>query len=176
MVKVMNVVFGIGIAVILYLVVLLGIRAFYPQPFIEDFNCTSMAPLMDKTLCSNNMTLEECNNLQKVQDSELARKNKDYEECYKKYDDIMTIYGKKVFIITAIIGSLFIVVSYLIFSMVNISAGIALSGLSLIIYGFAMGWRSTDDMLKFIIGIIIAIIVIIFAVLANRRLKDKKKK
>ena len=39
----MNVVFGIGIAVILYLLVLQGIKAFYPDPTMMEFNCSSLS-------------------------------------------------------------------------------------------------------------------------------------
>ena len=37
MVKVMNVVFGIGIAIIVFLVVILGIKVFYNEPVYEDY-------------------------------------------------------------------------------------------------------------------------------------------
>jgi hypothetical protein len=37
MAKVMNAVFGIGIAVIIFIVVLLGIQAFYPEPKYDKY-------------------------------------------------------------------------------------------------------------------------------------------
>jgi Ca2+/Na+ antiporter len=175
MAKVMNVVFGIGIAVILYLVVLLGIRAFYPEPRIDDFNCSMQPyPIALGAPCTPNMTIEECNILQKTTNAESDSRSKEYESCYKRFEKVQNLYGRNVFIIAAIVGSIAIIVSFALFSMTNISAGVAFAGLSLIVYGFARGWQDTSDMIKFIIRVLAAVIVFIFAIKVNKKYQREK--
>lgn len=167
----MNVVFGIGIAVLLFIVVLLGIRAFYPAPTWDKFNCTypELKPYFG---CTDNMTIAQCNTLQAAQEnSETQRK---YDECSQRFNDADKAYGKIVFFITFIIGMIAVIISIFLLSMTNISAGVAFSGLTLIIYGFIRGWQATNDILKFITSIIAAAIIIIFAVRINRKYKKRR--
>jgi uncharacterized membrane protein len=152
MVKVMNVVFGIGIAVLIFIVVLLGIQTFYPRPEIEDFGCDYDRPTY--------IEKEEAQNQTAV---------KEYEKCFDEYDAARDVYDKNFFLITSIIGFVAVIVSMFLLSMTNIAAGTAFSGLGLIVFGFMIGWQSTNDILKFIIGLVIAVVVIIFAVKINKK-------
>jgi ABC-type multidrug transport system permease subunit len=67
-----------------------------------------------------------------------------------------------------------LVLAYFLSNLPNIGAGIAFAGIVLIIVGFIRGWQSTNDMLKFLIGIIIAVIVIFFSVKTNNKMSKKK--
>jgi len=166
MAKVMNVVFGIGIAVLIFIVVLLGIQAFYPAPTWENFNCTY--PEMSKPYygCSDNMTIAQCNSLQTPQVNPAEQRK--YDECNQRFQEADKTYGKVVFFAAFIIGMIAVIISMFLLNMTNIAAGVAFSGLVLIIYGFIRGWSATNDTLKFVTSIIAAIVVIIFAVRVNR--------
>jgi hypothetical protein len=167
MAKVLNAVFGIGIAVVIYIVVLLGIQAFYPSVEYGDYcNDTFYAkPVMDFYSCDNNITVGECR--------ELISEEANYEEnerCWEAYDEAQEKYNQNFFIIATLIGTLIIVAAYFFLSITNISAGIACSGIVLILWGFMRGWQSTDNMIKFIVSIIIASVVIFLAVKVNKKL------
>jgi hypothetical protein len=178
--KVMNVVFGIGIAIILFIVVTLGVQVVYKAPLYEDFCNISYydkpVPIYDSTICADNMTVRECNALVKEKQTTLDQQNKYYEECQKKYTDADKIYGKNVFIINNIAGIILVVLSLFLFSMVNIAAGTAFSGLALILWGFMRGWQGTGDVLKFVVALIVAALFVTFAVRVNRLYSKTSKK
>lgn len=182
MAKVMNTVFGIGIAIILFIVVTLGVQVAYKAPVYEDFCNVSYydkpVAIYDSTICSDNMTVKQCNALVLEKQTTLDKQNQYYDECSKKYQDADKIYGKNVFIINNIFGIIAVVASLFLFSMVNIAAGTAFAGLALIIWGFMRGWQGTGDVLKFIVALIVAVLFVTFAVMVNRRYNksDKKKR
>ena len=176
----MNVVFGIGIAVLIFMVVMLGTQVFYPEPMYEDYcNHTyfeKAVPIYDSTICSDNMTVGACNLLVKEKQNTLDKQTLEQERCNKEYQEVSNIYGKNLFVINNIAGIIAVIVSLFLFSMVNIAAGTAFSGLILIIYGFMRGWQGTGDILKFIVALIVTTLFIVFAVRVNRRYSKEAKK
>jgi uncharacterized membrane protein len=178
--KVMNVVFGIGIAVILFILVMLGTQVFYKAPMYEDFCNYSMypgaTPIYDSTICQDNMTVRECNALVKEKQTNLDKQNEYYNSCNKKFQDADKAYGKNVFIINNLAGIIAIVVSLFLFSMINIAAGTAFAGLALIIYGFMRGWQGIGDILKFIVALIVAVLFVYFAIVVNKKYSKSSKK
>jgi hypothetical protein len=179
MARVMNVVFGIGIAVILFIVVMLATQVFYKAPVYEDF-CNSSAyyntptPVYDSTICSDNMTVKECNALVNEKQNTFDKQQEYYNKCSNEFQDADKVYGKNLFIINNIAGILLVIASLFLFSMVNIAAGTSFAGLALIVYGFMRGWQGTGDVLKFIVALIVAILFIIFAVMVNKRYNRTK--
>ena len=78
----------------------------------------------------------------------------------------MKIYNKNLFIIANIIGIIVFAVGFL---MVIFASGIAargvpigvmLAGLWSILYGYARGWGSVNDQLKFFVGLVIALLIL----------------
>ncbi|PIU75646.1 hypothetical protein COS75_03240 [Candidatus Pacearchaeota archaeon CG06_land_8_20_14_3_00_35_12] len=181
MARVMNVVYGIGIAVILYIVVLLGINVFYPAPHFEDYNCTE-PKLVEIQVCNPSMTVGDCYNV--VAGTQLNESSNVSEAAFKACNDRFQkddeIYAKNFLLITNVIGVCIIFVSLFLFlylsSMINLSAGTAFAGLILIFFGFARGWMATTDKTKFILGMIIAAVIISFAVIINKRYATEKSK
>ncbi|MBI2047256.1 hypothetical protein HYT26_03805 [Candidatus Pacearchaeota archaeon] len=181
MARVINAAFGIGIAVLIFIVILLGIQAIYKEPNIENFNCTYPfaipAYAYDISSCNENISVKECNALIKEKRNDSEKMQAGYDKCLKEFQDAEKIYGRNVFLIANIAGIIAVIASLFLLSMINIAAGTAFSGIALIFYGFARGWQGTDDILKFIIALIVAIIFIILAVFANKKYgKIKKKK
>jgi hypothetical protein len=170
MAKVMNTVFGIGIAVILFIVVMLGTQVFYKEPMGDstEFNCSSYyaKPLMDYYSCADNITVRECNLLIKNQ---TIVEDKKSQECWNRLNEAQKIYGRNLFVINNVVGIIFVIVSLFLFGLINIAAGTAFAGLALIIYGFMRGWQGTGDVLKFIVALIVATLFIVFAVIVNKR-------
>lgn len=174
MAKSMNVFFGIGVAVLVYVVVLLGIQAFYHDVNYEDYNCTypdySKAYFSVVDSCDRNTTVGAClDSRTDVATQISAADQAKYDECNQKFNDATKAYNKNLFLITAIVGALAIVLSTLLIPLLNISLGVSFAGLALIIYGFARGWASTGDMVKFIVAIVIAALVIFLGVRYSNR-------
>jgi hypothetical protein len=180
MVKIMNVVFGIGIAIILYIVVLLGINVFYPAPNFMDYNCT--APQEVKLqVCDPSMTVGDCYYVVagKQLNESITSQQAKFDECEKKFQEDDKIYGRNFFYITNVVGILVVTGGLLLFiyfsSMINLGVGAAFAGLALIFFGFIRGWEGTSDKLKFVLGLIIAAIVITYSIIVNKRYSSKKK-
>jgi len=170
MANVMNTVFGIGIAILIFIVALLGIDVFYPRPDVADFNCSDLRA--EKVApCAKNLTLAECESYMNTEI--MSMDNSEYEECWDRYDGARDKYDNYFFLITTVLGFIAIISSMFLFDMVNIAAGTAFSGLALIVFGFMVGWQSTNEVIKFIISLIVTSVVVTFAVIVNRRYDSK---
>ncbi|MBU0727302.1 hypothetical protein KKA95_01310 [Patescibacteria group bacterium] len=176
--KVLSAVFGIGIAVVVYVTMLLGIQAFYPAPDYDDFcdeEIRYSEPLLGYEGCTDNMTLGEC----REQVKEGGAVNTKMQKCSEDYDKANESYGRNFFIIASILGVIALIASFSLFlhvtsiTVTNITAGIACSGIVMILWAFMRGWESTDDKLKFVVGLIIAAIVVTLTVILNKKI-DKK--
>jgi len=170
----MNVVFGIGIAILVFIVVMLGTQVFYPEPMYEDYCNQSMYAqpigIYDYTMCADNITVGTCRlQIQNSSQKFFDKQNAEQMKCNTDYQEASKVYGKNLFVINNIAGIIAVVISLFLFSMVNIAAGTAFAGLILIIYGFMRGWQGTGDVLKFIVAIIVTSLFVIFAVRVNRR-------
>ncbi len=178
----MNAAFGIGIAVILFIVVLLGTQVFYPQPTYDSFNCSgySAKPTEYRDLysCSDNMSVLECREWIKQGGGVTLEEETEMQECYKRLEEAQKFYGRNVFVINSIVGIIFVLASLYFFSMTNIAAGTAFAGIALIVYGFMRGWQGTGDVLKFVVGLVVAALFVVSAIKVNKRysqVKSKKK-
>lgn len=169
MVDVLNVVFGIGIGVVIFVLVLLGIQAFYPEVRYEEFCNQTMygQTSYGYEKCPDNITVGECR-------TSMAAEDKKMEKCSQDYMNLDKIYSKNFFIIASILGVIVVLVAFFLPSMINIRAGLMCSGIVTILWAFIRGWQGTDDKLKFIVGLVIAAIIITLAVIMNNRLAKQK--
>jgi uncharacterized membrane protein len=160
--KIVNFVLGFGTAIILSSLIILGIKAFYPEPVAPQYlEGIYNAPMQQP--CANSDVV--CQKLQTdftiKQQAAQAQYNKDQQV----YQDQLSVYNKNLFIIANIVGILVFVFGFWLLFATEIAAqsvpiGIMISGLWSIIYGYERGWGSVNDQLKFFIGLIIAILVI----------------
>lgn len=96
------------------------------------------------------------------------------QECQKKQDEYFEAhkeYAGKIFIAANISGLVILLVGIAIFAFglgTNIAAGIILAGAFGIVYGYIWGWQGPDDVLKFGVGAVVALVVIGGGVLVNR--------
>ena len=173
--KVLSAVFGIGIAVVVYVTMLLGIQAFYPAPKYEDFcgeDIRYAEPISGYEGCTDDMTMAEC----RKQIGEKGASTEEVAQCNEDYRAADKSYARNFFIIASILGTIALLVAYFLLNIkslyiTNISAGIACSGIVMILWAFMRGWESTDEKLKFVVGLIIAVIIIILTVKLNKREK-----
>jgi hypothetical protein len=153
--KVVNVILGIATAIILGALINLGIKAFYVEPIQPPYiySPASTPCLTADIKCQTTQTVQMNQQNAQQQQKELA------------YEDQMKVYNKNLFIIANIVGIIVFAFGFwLIFgaalASLGVPIGIMLAGLWSIVYGYARGWGSIDDQLKFFVGLVIAVIVI----------------
>jgi hypothetical protein len=155
--KVVNFVLGLATAVILGALINLGIKAFYPEPVAPNYPNT---PVAVAPCASNDLACE------KSQADISNQQQATFNQQEQAYTDQMNVYNKNLFIIANVIGIVMFAFGFwLIFGGIALASnavpvGIMLAGLWSIIYGYARGWGSVDDQLKFFIGLVIAVLVI----------------
>jgi hypothetical protein len=162
--KIVNIILGLGTAIILGSLIVLGIAAFYPAPVAPNYGAIvkPLAPPV-ATPCAANDTLCETQ-LNEYQAQQQAQQD-EFTREQDAYDAAMQIYNRNLFIIGNVVGMVVFAIGFWLLFTTAIAAqgvpiGIMLAGLWGIIYGYARGWGSTNDQLKFFIGLVIAVLVI----------------
>jgi len=162
--KIVNIVLAIGTAIILGALINLGIRAFYPEPVAPDYGTivpAASAPVAAPCAANDAQCKKDLVNYNAKQQAEQAQ----YDQASKDYQAAMNLYNRNLFIIANIVGIViflvgFLLVLYAALASQGVPIGIMMAGLWGIIYGYANGWGSIDDRLKFFVGLVIAAIVI----------------
>jgi hypothetical protein len=154
--KIVNFVLGLAAAVILSALIILGIKTFYPEPVAPTYPNMPAAVVP----CASNDTacITADDNAQQAQSDQFNQQEAVYEQQ-------LSGYNLNVFIIANIIGIIVFAIGFwLVFGAALTSfavpIGIMLAGLWSIMYGYARGWESVDNQLKFFIGLVIAVLVI----------------
>ena len=160
--KIVNVVLAIGTLFILGALIVLGIKTFYPEPQYPSSLSYPMVPspvapcIAGDTKCilQNSSTAAQ---YQAEQDA--------YTQQQQAYTDAMNIYNRNLFIIANVVGIIVFVIGFFLVLYAGLASqgvpiGIMMAGLWSIIYGYFSGWGSIDDSLKFVVGLIVAVLVI----------------
>jgi len=144
---IINFLIGGTIAVILSTLIVLGLRIFIPAPEYPEYNYTQCGDY-------NIPSYKSC-----------------VEEQQKNYQTEAKEYGGKIFIAANIMGLVILILGILGFTMgigTNIGAGVIISGAFGILFGYIWGWNGADDKVKFAVGVVVALIVIIGGIFVNR--------
>ena len=149
---IINFLIGVTVAIVLSVLLLLGLKIFIPAPSY-NYGYT---------------TLERCaSNDQACYD----RRDKAEQERSNQYNLARATYGGRIFVGANIAGLIILILGLLFFAKkwgTNIAAGMIVSGAFGIIYGYVLGWQGADDKLKFLVGVIVAAIVIGGGVMVNK--------
>lgn len=162
--KTINVVIGIATTIIVGSLIVLGIRAFHPEPIspYENPSVSKLPPYVQMD-CSKGDADCVAKRDQYVKDQQAEQEVMN--QKYQEYTKAMKDYNRDVFLIANIVGILIFVGGFLIVFRTRIGShgapiGMMLAGLWGIFYGYMRGWNSTNDQLKFFIGLVIAVLVI----------------
>jgi Fe2+ transport system protein B len=159
--KMINVVLGLGTAIILGSLITLGIKAFYPEPVAPTYPVYSASAPVVPCASGDAQCLKQN---QQIELQQTTLQNQ-FNQEQQAYEDQTKVYDRNLFIIANIVGVIIFVVGFWLLFATSIAAqsvpiGIMIAGLWGIIYGYARGWGSVDDQLKFFIGLVIAVLVI----------------
>lgn len=162
--KIVNIILGLGTAIIVGSLIVLGIAAFYPAPAAPSYSAIvkPVAPPVAAPCAANDVAC-------KAQLSEYQAKQQAEQDQFTReqeaYDAAMKIYNRNLFIAANVAGMAVFAVGFWMLFATAVAAqgapiGVMLAGLWGIVYGYARGWGSVDDRLKFFIGLAVAVLVI----------------
>ncbi len=163
--KVVNIVLAIGTLIILGSLIVLGIKAFYPEPVAPDYSAyTGMAPAYPAGApCVANDA--QCKQELAAYSAQQQAQQDAFNKAQSAYEDAMKIYNRNIFIVANIVGIVVFIAGFLVVLYGGLAGdgapiGIMMAGLWGIIYGYMRGWNSIDDRLKFFVGLVVAALVI----------------
>ena len=154
--KIINLILGLGTAIIVSSLIYLGIQTFYPAPEYPAFDYKPIP--YERCAPEDQKCFDERTRQQDERDT-------GYDKQVKEYDEKSEVYGRNFFIIANITGLIIFIGGFLLLFAVTMASrsipiGIMLAGMVSIISGYITGWGGTDDKIKFIVGLLIAAIVI----------------
>jgi Flp pilus assembly protein TadB len=160
--KAVNFVLGLGTAIILAALITLGIQAFYQAPTAPTYPLAVSSP---SPIAQCTPTDTKCIQSNKNITDQQTQVQNQFNQQEQAYESQMQIYNRNIFIIANVIGMLIFALGFWLLFTTSIAAqsvpiGIMIAGLWSIIYGYARGWGSVNDQLKFFIGLVIAALVI----------------
>lgn len=159
--KVVNFVLGLGTAIILSALIILGIKAFYPEPQSPTYPSTPIPAFT--TPCAKTDT--NCLDQQTTYNHQQQAEQDQFNEQEAAWQAQMDTYNYNLFIIANVVGIIVFAIGFwMLFATAvvaqSVPIGIMIAGLWSIIYGYGRGWGSVNDQLKFFIGLVIAVMVI----------------
>ncbi len=176
--KTINIILGVGTAIIISALLLLGIKAFHPEPMAPDYNAyIKPIPYAPPITCEKGDT--GCLAQQKASYDQQQKQQEEFQKQQKDYDGKLKIYNRDVFVVANIVGMLVFIGGFLLLFQAAIASqsipiGIMLAGLYGIIYGYIRGWGSVDDRLKFFVGLVVAIVAIGGSMMLLTRYQHRK--
>jgi hypothetical protein len=159
--KIVNIVLAIGTLIILGALISLGIATFYPAPQYPTMPNYPVEPLIVPCASGNVQCIQNDASSSAAYQAQMNA----YNAAQDNYNTEMQTYNRNVFIIANVVGIVVFVLGFLLVLYANLAGngvpiGIMMAGLWSIIYGYARGWGSVDDPLKFTIGLVVAVIVL----------------
>jgi hypothetical protein len=165
MASILNAVFGIAVAVVIFFTVILGVKAIFPEPQYPDMRDYCGADFYAKVQpipINGTYEMQQC--------------EKDFNAAQQKSEDARRNYGRIPFYISIIIGAILLGATYFIWNSTNIASGLACAGIALVIYGLARGWDSTGDLAKFGMMVLIAVVVLLLATKVRKKVSGSNGK
>jgi hypothetical protein len=166
--KIKNIVLGIGIIILTIFVVVYGIRAFYPAPKYEDFcKVSPNAYINSSAECIAAGGKWDANIYPKPASDAGGWCDAEY-SCRKEYNKINEVYSRNVFILSIPLGILIIGLGAYLFSLEAVGAGLMGGGVGTLIFGVGSYWEYSGNWLRFIISLIGLVILVWFAYWFNK--------
>ncbi len=175
--KVINLILGLATAIIIAALAHLGIKAFHPEPIQPQPDILSAKPFREFNCEKGD---KECLAEQNAFYAEQDKQNQVEQLRYRAYEAELKVYNRDFFILANIIGILVFVGGFLLIFQAGIAThsvglGVMIAGLYNIISGYVRGWDSTNDQLKFFVGLIVAGLIIGGSIWLMQRYAARKK-
>jgi len=169
--KIKNLLIGITIIILLFLVNFYAIETFYPKPQYEDFcgDYRTQEIITNQEQCEAiggqwNPTIKPAVPETGAQDF----CNRDY-TCRQEYETVRAKYSQILFIITTILAIILISIGAVVFKLEPVGSGIMGGGIITLLYGAGSYWPEADNLFKLIISLISLIIIIYLGYWINKK-------
>lgn len=179
--KFKNIILGIGIFVVFILVVIQGLKTFYPDPLWEDYcRIHTTPPIVGtaqncKIIPEINLKADACYSAKGEfvweYDSDGCPIKGYCDVCGKDYNAALDIHSRKVFIISIIIGLITFVVGLFLLAKEPVGSALMASGIWSVFYGVIINWRNFDSMWRFLLLLILLVILVWLAMKFNEKRK-----
>lgn len=188
--QIKNIVLGIAITFLSFLVIFTGIQTFYSSPDWEDFCGSIYSKTIPKLVDENTVCTQEAkqcpdgtyvsrdpkNNCEFLSCDFQIIQQREYDKCQKDYETSNEKYSKNLFIITLILGIFLLLLGGKLFNLEAVGAGIMGGGVITLIYGAGSYWQYAGDWFRFAVSIVGLILVIYLAYWLNSHRKKLTKK
>lgn len=148
---IINFIIGSAIAIIISVLFVLGLRIFIPAPEYSQYIYEACKGEED----------QKC----------YERQAEESRKVQEKYSKQQKTYSGKIFISANIIGLIILILGVMAFALglgTNIAAGVIIAGAFGVVFGYTVGWIGADDKLKFVVGLVVALIVIAGGAVVNK--------
>jgi heme/copper-type cytochrome/quinol oxidase subunit 4 len=163
--KIVNIILGVATTLIIASLISLGIKAFYPEPKYPEYTSVvkSYPAPIEFTNCEK--TDKECIAKRDTYDAEQKKQQEEFDKQQKAYNDATKVYNRDYFVISNVIGIFVFVIAFWLLMSASAASyapliGVMAAGLWSIFFGYIRGWESVDDKLKFVVGLVVAALVI----------------
>jgi hypothetical protein len=179
--KIKDILLGIAITILTFLVVFAGIQTFYSYPDSSDFcgeykyerypqiadkeNSTDIVCAQDVRECPDETFVSR----DPKQGCNFPPCSDEYTDCWDEYENSRKAYSKNLFVITLIIGIIILGIGTLLFKLESVGGGVMGGAVITLIYGAGSYWPNADNLFRFIISLIGLALVISFAYWLNKR-------
>ena len=151
---------GLAIAIMTIFVVISGIGAFYSNPEYSDF-CPSVYNFHTEVECVDNggtWSINEYGPTSKlVNGVEVPFESGDCKNdptCSEEYSAARKVYSRNIFIITLILGLIFVSLGMYFFKIKAIGSGILGGGVITLFYSGMSYWSQGEDWVRFLISLV----------------------
>jgi len=164
----LNVLLGLATVVIVVSLINLGIKAFHPEPERPEYPIGTRfsGPYSGSLTCeSGDQKCLEIRNQYLADDAEARAAQEEFDRNQRAYEEAMRLYNRDYFVAANVVGILIFILGFFLLFRTALASqgmmiGIMMAGLAAVIEGYARGWNSTNDQLKFFVGLVIAILII----------------
>lgn len=183
--NVKNLVLGLGIFIVFLLMLFFGIETFYPSPKWDKFCNQSIytQPMPYGKLDGSyyNPSLEEqANSCVNQKGTPIYQYNstgyptsiKECNMCQKEFDEAISSYDKKVFLISLIAGIIVFLIGYTILSIEPVGSSLMAGGIGAIVIGTARNWQNLSSIWRFLILLAALVLLIWIALRMNKNIKS----
>lgn len=167
--KALNAVLGIAIGIIVFITLIAFINVLYAEPQFDDFCDNTFRPDPIYS-CAQNITVGECR-------ADVEKGMAYDHECNDTYREAQDNYQSKYFYTAAILGLITVLASLATLRKIHIATGLILAGVILIFWSFIIGWSVTNELTRFLLALLNAVVIIYLGFrLSNEKPKKKRKR
>ena len=161
--RLIQILLGIATAIIVSLLAILGIKTFYPEPQ-QPARLIEMKPFPYRTFACEKGDAP-CVERENEYYAEQQQAQEEENRARRDYEAALRVYNRGFFMAANVVGILVFLAGFFLVLRASLAGqgvllGSMVAGLYTIIHGYLRGWDSTNDQVKFLVGLVVAVVII----------------